>query len=45
MNQAVHQCRSQTCIDKHLIPLAELQIAGDDDTFSLIPITDQLEEQ
>ena len=45
MNQTVHQCRRQTGIDKDLIPLAELQITGEDDAFSLIPITDQLEEQ
>ena len=46
MNQAIHQSSCQTCIDKHLIPLAEFQITREeDDAFGPIPVTDQLEEQ
>ena len=45
MNQTIHQSRRQTGIDKDLIPLAELQITGEDDALRLIPVTDQLEEQ
>lgn len=44
MNQTIHQCRRQTRMDKKLVPLAKLQISGDD-ALGLVPATNQLEEQ
>ena len=45
VDQAVNEGRSQAVVPKDGIPLAELQVGGNDEAFPFIAVRDHLEEQ
>ena len=45
VDQAVNEGRSETVVPKDGIPLAELQVGGNNEAFSLVAVGDHLEKQ
>lgn len=45
VDQAVNESGGETVISKHSVPLAELQIGGNDEAFPFIAVGDHLEKQ
>ena len=45
MDDAIDECRREARVAKDAIPLAELKVGRDDQALSLIPVSDEMEQE